>query len=67
MKKLYIIKMDDLMKVVPGISSDSKQLSVLYKTVYTNTYGTNGVTNEFTNFIEKQFSPVKINEDIEVQ
>lgn len=55
------------MKVVPGISSDSKQLSVLYKTVYTNTYGTNGVTNEFTNFIEKQFSPVKINEDIEVQ
>lgn len=44
--------------------SDSKLLSVLFKTVYIDTYGKEGVTDEFANFIEKQFSPNKIEEDI---
>ncbi len=44
--------------------SDSKLLSVLFRTVYINTYGTKGITNEFANFIENQFSPDKILEDL---
>ncbi len=49
----------------PATTSENHLLSVLYKTVYVDTYGTEGVTSEFTNFIDKQFSPNKIKEDIE--
>jgi hypothetical protein len=31
--------------------ADSKKLSILYKTVYIQTYGTDGVSDEFANFI----------------
>ncbi len=43
---------------------DGKLLSVLYKSVYIETYGTEGITHEFTNFIEHQFSIEKIENDI---
>lgn len=36
--------------------SDSKKLSILFKQVYIQTYGTEGVSDEFANFITKQFS-----------
>lgn len=36
--------------------SDSKKLSILYKTVYIQTYGTEGVSDEFANFITDKFS-----------
>jgi len=38
-------------------SIDAARISILLKTVYINTYGENGVSHEFTNFIEKRFSP----------
>lgn len=39
---------------------DSKKLSVLYKQVYIQTYGVEGVSDEFANFITKQFSVERI-------
>ena len=36
--------------------NDSKKLSILYKQVYIQTYGIDGVSDEFANFITKQFS-----------
>lgn len=37
-------------------SSDAKKLSVLFKQVYIQTYGVEGVSDEFANFITKQFA-----------
>lgn len=37
-------------------SSDAVKLSILFKQVYIHTYGTEGVSDEFANFITKQFS-----------
>lgn len=54
-----------IFKFRPAKASDSKLLSVLFKTVYIETYGTEGITLEFANFIEQQFSPTKIERDIE--
>lgn len=54
-----------IIKYLPAKTSDSKLLSVLFKTVYIETYGTEGITLEFANFIEKQFSPTKIKRDIQ--
>lgn len=45
-------------------TKDSELLSVLFKTIYIETYGTEGVTYEFANFIEQQFSKKKIEADI---
>ena len=36
--------------------SDATKLSVLFKQVYIATYGIEGVSDEFANFITKQFS-----------
>jgi len=36
--------------------ADAKKLSILYKQVYIHTYGTEGVSDEFANFITKQFA-----------
>lgn len=44
--------------------SDSRLLSTLFKTVYIETYGIEGVTDEFVEFIEKQFSIKQIEEYI---
>ncbi len=48
--------MDNFISYSPALRSDSQLLSVLFKTVYINTYGSEGVTYEFANFIETQFS-----------
>lgn len=39
-----------------AITADSKKLSILFKQVYIQTYGTEGVSDEFANFITKHFS-----------
>jgi ribosomal protein S18 acetylase RimI-like enzyme len=39
-----------------AIQADAKKLSILFKTVYIQTYGKEGVSDEFANFITKQFS-----------
>ncbi len=56
--------MDNLISISPAKQSESQLLSVLFKTVYIDTYGTEGVTFEFTNFIEQQFAPSKIENNI---
>ena len=43
--------------------TDAKKLSILYKQVYIQTYGTEGVSDEFANFITKQFAVERL-EDI---
>lgn len=40
----------------PAIPADAKKLSILYKQVYIQTYGTEGVSDEFANFITIQFA-----------
>ena len=39
---------------------DRKKLSILFKTVYIQTYGTEGVSDEFANFITEQFSTARL-------
>jgi diamine N-acetyltransferase len=53
-------KMKEEIIIRKALPSDSLRLSVLYKQVYIQTYGTEGVTTEFANFITKQFSVEKI-------
>ena len=40
--------------------TDSRKLSILYKQVYIKTYGIDGVSDEFANFITKQFEILRI-------
>jgi len=44
----------------PATASDVVKLSVLYQQVYIQTYGTEGVSDEFANFITKQFAPERL-------
>lgn len=44
--------------------NDAIKLSVLYKQVYIQTYGVYGVSDEFANFITKQFSIERIEKTI---
>ena len=44
--------------------SDCKKLSILYKQVYIQTYGAEGVSDEFANFIIKQFAIEKLESTI---
>jgi ribosomal protein S18 acetylase RimI-like enzyme len=39
---------------------DINKLSILFKQVYIQTYGIDGVSDEFANFIVKQFSPERL-------
>lgn len=45
--------------------SDVKKLSILLKQVYIHTYGVEGVTDEFANFITDKFSEENIKKNIE--
>ena len=45
--------------------TDTKKLSLLYKTVYIQTYGIEGVSDEFANFTDNQFSLKRIDNIIE--
>lgn len=47
--------------------SDSKKLSILYKTVYIQTYGTEGVSDEFANFITDKFSIARLEQILREQ
>ena len=44
--------------------SDAKKLSILFNTVYIQTYGVDGVSDEFANFITKQFAVEKLEQTI---
>ncbi len=44
--------------------ADSLRISILLKTVYIDAYGVEGVTTEFANFIDANFSKEKIEEKI---
>lgn len=50
-----------------AVPEDAKKLSILYKQVYIQTYGTEGVSDEFANFIVKQFAVEKIEKTIRTQ
>lgn len=56
--------MKDEIVIRKAIPSDSLRLSVLYKQVYIQTYGKEGVTTEYANFINKQFAVEKIENTI---
>jgi ribosomal protein S18 acetylase RimI-like enzyme len=47
-----------------AIPADVIKLSVLYKQVYIKTYGVEGVSDEFANFITVQFSPERLADTI---
>jgi hypothetical protein len=47
--------------------SDAKKLSILYKQVYIQTYGTEGVSDEFANFITTQFAVERLESIIHEQ
>jgi len=49
--------MDSIIQIRRARPNDALKLSILYKTVYINTYGFEGVSDEYANFIEEQFSP----------
>jgi ribosomal protein S18 acetylase RimI-like enzyme len=46
--------------------SDAIKLSVLFKTVYIQTYGKEGISDEFANFVVHQFSVERLQNVIEV-
>ncbi|MBK8390525.1 MAG: GNAT family N-acetyltransferase [Saprospiraceae bacterium] len=45
--------------------SDSLRISVLFKTIYVQTYESKGVTFEFANFVTQRFSPENIEKIIQ--
>ena len=47
-----------------ALVSDALRLSILYKQVYIQTYGKDGVSTEFANFISKQFAVDRIEQVI---
>ncbi len=51
----------------PAILADAKKLSILYKQVYIQTYGTEGVSDEFANFITVQFAIERLEHIIQAQ
>lgn len=50
----------DAVIIRPATLPDSKKLSVLFKVVYIQTYGLEGVSDEFANFITSQFSTERL-------
>lgn len=47
-----------------AILPDAKKLSILYKQVYIQTYGIEGVSDEFANFITRQFAVERLEQII---
>lgn len=47
-----------------ALLADTKKLSILYKQVYIQTYGREGVSDEFANFITNQFAVERLTEII---
>jgi diamine N-acetyltransferase len=52
--------MDASIQIRQAVVSDVPRLSVLYKTVYIDTYGLEGVSTEFCNFISDKFSEERL-------
>lgn len=52
--------MDKHITYRPAALQDVNKLSILFKQVYIQTYGSEGVSDEFANFIMLQFSPKRI-------
>jgi GNAT superfamily N-acetyltransferase len=52
--------MDKQISYRSATMQDVNKLSILFKQVYIQTYGTEGVSDEFANFIMVQFSPQRI-------
>lgn len=50
-----------------AIPSDSLKLSILYQQVYIQTYGTEGVSDEFARFITRQFAVERLDDLIRTQ
>lgn len=50
-----------------AVLADVIKLSVLFKQVYIATYGAEGVSDEFANFITKQFAPERLEQLIRTQ
>lgn len=49
-----------------AVAADAKKLSILYKQVYIHTYGREGVSDEFANFITQQFSVERLSQLLSV-
>ena len=56
--------MDSSISIRKALVSDIPRLSVLFRTVYIDTYGLEGVTTEFTNFIADKFSHERLEKSI---
>ena len=56
--------MNDPIIVRRARASDSLKLSILCKTAYIQTYGTEGVSDEFANFIDVRFAPSNLERTI---
>lgn len=50
-----------------ALIADAKKLSILYKQVYIQTYGIDGISDEFANFITRQFAVERLEKLIEQQ
>ena len=55
--------MDDI-TIGKALIDDSNRLSILFKTIYIQTYAEEGITTEFANFIDKRFSIEHIEQTI---
>ena len=44
----------------PAVPGDALRLSFLFQHVYIDTYGTEGITTEFANFMSRRFAPERI-------
>jgi GNAT superfamily N-acetyltransferase len=58
------LTMKEEVTIRKAVPADSLRLSVLYKQVYIQTYGLEGVSTEFANFITQQFATDKIENTI---
>jgi len=63
-QKLPLIHMVKEISFRKALVGDALRLSILYKQVYIQTYGKEGVSTEFANFISKQFAVDRIEEII---
>ena len=51
-----MLTLTEEIKYRKAIPADAKKMSILYKQVYIQTYGKEGVSDEFANFITRQFA-----------
>lgn len=54
--------MEQILIYRKAVQADVIKLSILFKHVYIQTYGIDGVSDEFAHFIEKQFAPERLSQ-----